>query len=427
MNDYAIQVHQLSKQFRIGRAERYPTLRDNIVHAMTAPFMRARRLLRGEAYGAMGDTDIIWALRDVSFSIQPGEVVGIIGRNGAGKSTLLKILSQITEPTTGEVQLRGRIGALLEVGTGFHMELTGRENIYLNGAILGMRRAEIAQKFDEIVAFAGVETFIDTPVKHYSTGMGLRLGFAVAAHLEPDVLVVDEVLAVGDAEFQKRCLGKMSDVASSGRTVLFVSHNMAAVENLCQRGIVLESGQVVYDGSQTQAILEYLKRNTEASGNLAERQDRTGSGEIRIQSVEIRDGKGLPLETATSGQDIDIVLHYTCQPGYNPRNLNVSISVRTQMGQPLFLIHNRMTGDTLSDLSQAGAFVLRLSRLSLTASSYVISFSVMDGYDYIDRVSDALTLNIVSGDYYGTGEIAPSSFGPMLVDGQWHIEPEDSA
>jgi lipopolysaccharide transport system ATP-binding protein len=250
MGNLALRVDGLGKQYRIGKREAaYRTFRDVLADALSAPFKRAAGLLRGNAAAAADLSETIWALRDVSFEVKKGEVVGIIGRNGAGKSTLLKILASITEPSEGEVQLYGRVGALLEVGTGFHPELTGRENIYLNGAILGMSRAEIRRKFDEIVAFAEVEKFIDTPVKHYSSGMGLRLGFAVAAHLEPEILIVDEVLAVGDAAFQKKCLGKMSEVAGEGRTVLFVSHNTAAVQGLCERGIVLERGRLAFDGA----------------------------------------------------------------------------------------------------------------------------------------------------------------------------------
>lgn len=256
MGDTAIRVENLGKMYRIGGPqEKYSTLRDTITNAVTAPINKVRGLLCGES--ASGLKEEVWALKDVSFEVKHGEVVGIIGRNGAGKSTLLKILSRITEPTTGYADIYGRVGALLEVGTGFHPELTGRENVYLNGAILGMSWNDIERKFDEIVDFAGVEKFIDTPVKHYSSGMGLRLGFAVAAHLEPEVLVVDEVLAVGDAEFQKKCLGKMSAVAEQGRTVLFVSHNMAAVKSLCTRCIFLNAGVVHMTGEVNHIIHQY--------------------------------------------------------------------------------------------------------------------------------------------------------------------------
>ena len=240
MSNVAIRVENLSKQYQIGsldgdRRFGYKSFRDTIADVFTSPIRRARTILGRQAYGASETNEVIWALRDVSFEIKRGEVVGFIGRNGAGKSTLLKILSRITEPTAGTATIYGRVGSLLEVGTGFHPELTGRENVCLNGAILGMKQAEIKRQFDEIVAFAEVEGFIDTPVKHYSSGMYLRLAFAVAAHLEPEILLVDEVLAVGDVEFQKKCLGKMGDVAKAGRTVLFVSHNMGAVRQLCQR------------------------------------------------------------------------------------------------------------------------------------------------------------------------------------------------
>src|SRR5881296_2420456 len=250
MSDIAIRVEGISKHYRIGaRQERYYTLRDTLTEAVTRPFQKlAAFFSRNGAGPRTPEASSIWALKDVSFDVKRGEVVGIIGRNGAGKSTLLKILSRITEPTEGRARIHGRVGSLLEVGTGFHPELTGRENIYLNGAILGMKKAEIDRKFDEIVAFAEVEQFIDTPVKHYSSGMYLRLAFAVAAHLEPEILIVDEVLAVGDARFRRKCFAKMEDVGHAGRTVLFVSHHMPAITRLCSRGIYLVNGRVEFEG-----------------------------------------------------------------------------------------------------------------------------------------------------------------------------------
>lgn len=259
MGNIAIQAEMLGKEYRIGkRQERYKTLRDTVADVVAAPFRRAGRLLGGRAAGAAELDQRIWALRDVSFEIRQGEAVGIVGRNGAGKSTLLKILSRVTEPTRGLAEIRGRVGSLLEVGTGFHPELTGRENIYLNGAILGMKRAEIDRKFDEIVAFAEVDLFIDTPLKHYSSGMYLRLAFAVAAHLEPEILIVDEVLAVGDARFQKKCLAKMSDVGKEGRTVLFVSHNMQAITRLCERAMLFDEGRITQSGPAHEIVSLYL-------------------------------------------------------------------------------------------------------------------------------------------------------------------------
>ncbi len=279
MTDIAIRVDRLSKQYRVGKVPAYGTLRDALASLRKIP----KRLLRRNETIA---DDRFWALKDVSFEVRRGEVVGIIGRNGAGKSTLLKVLSRITEPTEGEADIFGRVGSLLEVGTGFHPELTGRENIFLNGAILGMQRAEVMRKFDEIVAFAEVEQFIDTPVKHYSSGMYMRLAFAVAAHLEPEILIVDEVLAVGDAQFQNKCLGKMGEVARNGRTVLFVSHNMHAVGSLCERGLFLHHGRVVFHGSATESVTRYLE-DARSNGKQATMPEaRPGTGAWRFTAVK---------------------------------------------------------------------------------------------------------------------------------------------
>jgi lipopolysaccharide transport system ATP-binding protein len=258
MSDIAIRADRLGKQYRIGAFKNNQNLREAIRETVRAPFRRAAKLLRGQATGAAELDVTIWALQDVSFEIKRGEAVGIIGRNGAGKSTLLKVLSRITEPTTGLAEVQGRVGSLLEVGTGFHPELTGRENIFLNGAILGMKREDIRCKFDEIVAFSEVEKFIDTPVKHYSSGMYLRLAFSVAAHLDPDVLIIDEVLAVGDAAFQRKCLNQMQKVGEIGKTVLFVSHNMPAITRFCKRAIVVDKGHIIDDGPSAEVVMRYL-------------------------------------------------------------------------------------------------------------------------------------------------------------------------
>lgn len=303
MANTAVQLREVGKQFHIGgRQARYKTLRESLGDVFLAPMRRAANLLRGHAAAAADLSTSFWALRDVSFDVMQGEVVGVIGRNGAGKSTLLKILSRITEPTKGYCEIRGRVGSLLEVGTGFHNELTGRENIYLNGSILGMTRAEINRKFDEIVDFSEIEQFLDTPIKHYSSGMQMRLAFAVAAHLEPEILIIDEVLAVGDAAFQKKCLSKMEDVGKEGRTVLFVSHNMPAVTRLCKRCVLLNEGSVIADGPAHKVVSTYL---TEGAGTTAARewQDaaRAPGGEIgRLQAVRIKDTD----ETVTDAADI---------------------------------------------------------------------------------------------------------------------------
>lgn len=306
MSDIAIRVEGLGKQYRLGAQQApYQTLGEQF-----RKWTSLRSLLRRQSRTEKNPP--FWALKDVSFEVKKGEVVGIIGRNGAGKSTLLKILSQITEPTEGTVDLFGRVGSLLEVGTGFHPELTGRENIYLNGAILGMKRVEIARKFDEIVAFAEVEKFIDTAVKHYSSGMYMRLAFAVAAHLEPDILVVDEVLAVGDAEFQRKCLGKMGEVARTGRTVLFVSHHTSAVKTLCTRGLLLERGRLVRDGPADRVVDHYLGAGGEGAGRDREWEEgeRPGTEHCRLVALRVRDADGSPRATFSSGRDIIVHIEF---------------------------------------------------------------------------------------------------------------------
>ncbi len=315
MSDTVIRVDSLSKKYHIGgRQEGYRTLRETLTGALVSPFRRARRLLSGQAHGATGLKETIWALKDVAFEIKQGEVVGIIGLNGAGKTTLLKILSRITEPTEGYAEIHGRVGSLLEVGTGFHPELTGRENIYLNGAILGMKKVEIERKFAEIVDFAETEKFIDTPVKHYSSGMYVRLAFAVAAHLEPEILLVDEVLAVGDAAFQKKCLGKMGDVASEGRTVLFVSHNMLAVRNLCTKVILLSDGCVEEMGDTGRVVSSYhrgLTKNSPSEQNWEHPKIAPGNERIRLHRIRLQAKREEPSDMITIRTQLEIELEYT--------------------------------------------------------------------------------------------------------------------
>jgi lipopolysaccharide transport system ATP-binding protein len=303
MSDTVITVENLSKRYVIGHEQEgsYKTLRDLLTKTARRAGRRLLHPLNGSAAASNGRKEEFWALKDVSFDIKRGEVVGIIGRNGAGKSTLLKILSRITEPTTGRVRIRGRVASLLEVGTGFHPELTGRENIFLNGAILGMSKAEIKRKFDEIVAFAEVEKFLDTPVKRYSSGMYVRLAFAVAAHLEPEILIIDEVLAVGDAQFQKKCLGKMDNVAKEGRTVLFVSHNMAAVQSLCYRVLWFQSGKLADDGQASRIVANYLSSSLESASermwpDIAEA---PGTDNVRLHRVCVHLKEGRPVDEIT--------------------------------------------------------------------------------------------------------------------------------
>jgi lipopolysaccharide transport system ATP-binding protein len=321
MTQHSIRAENLGKRYQLGACFKYKALRDTLADSVKASARALRGLWRRgrAAAGPRPGGRTFWALREVGFEIQAGEVVGIIGRNGAGKSTLLKILSRITEPTTGSVDLYGRVGSLLEVGTGFHPELTGRENVYLNGAILGMKRAEIRRKFDEIVAFAEVEKFLDTPIRHYSSGMYMRLAFAVAAHLEPEILLVDEVLAVGDASFQRKCLNKMEDVGSHGRTVLFVSHNMPAVTRLCKRVILLDGGQVVCDGPAAEVAALYLRSG---SGSTAVREwpgleSAPGNDVVRLRAVRVRDEGGAVIEVADIRRPVGLEMEYdVLTPGH---------------------------------------------------------------------------------------------------------------
>ncbi len=420
MSDTVIQVENLGKKYIIGhqQQERYTSLRDVIANS-------AKGLLKtcqNPKSKIQNSKEEFWALKDVSFEVKQGDRVGIIGRNGAGKSTLLKILSRITEPTTGRISIKGRVASLLEVGTGFHPELTGRENIFLNGAILGMSKAEIKKKFDEIVAFAEVEKFLDTPVKRYSSGMYVRLAFAVAAHLEPEILVVDEVLAVGDIEFQKKCLGKMEVVGKEGRTVVFVSHNMAAVEKLCQCGIVLHRGNVKCIGSQTEAITQYLTSFSDSLVSLRDRTDRQGSGKVKVVAIEIRDEEGNILEVVQSGQTIDIYLYFETQPQAKLSRIITSLAVRTQLEVPVFLQHNRLNQDEFGVLPQKGAFICRINRLPLPPSTYQVAYSLIKDGRYLDGINNAIQLSVIDGDFYGSGEVPPVSHGVCLVEAQWRLE-----
>lgn len=396
MGDIAVRVENLSKLYRIGtKQEGYKTFRDSITDALTAPFKRVAGLLRGNAAAAANLNETIWALKDVSFEVKKGEVVGIIGRNGAGKSTLLKILSRITEPTSGEAKVYGRVGALLEVGTGFHPELTGRENIYLNGAILGMSREEIKRKFDEIVAFAEVEKFIDTPVKHYSSGMGLRLGFAVAAHLEPEILIVDEVLAVGDAAFQKKCLGKMSEVAGEGRTVLFVSHNMAAVSNLCTRSILMEHGLIVLDGKTAQSVMRYLENSSELAlaSDLAHAKRKSSNGLASLEHVKITSGEN-EARFPRTGDDFQIQVRVKGNKPLNSANLCVVIwdSLGTRVIDANTGMLNRLVDIGAGELC---TWEFRLRNMRLRPSTYRLELYLgIERQTTIDYIPDALSFHV---------------------------------
>jgi len=422
MNDIAIKVEGLSKQYQIGgRKKTYGTLRDTLANAFVAPFRRAGKLMRGQATSAAELDETIWALKDISFSVKHGDVVGIIGRNGAGKSTLLKILSRITEPTEGRIRIRGRVSSLLEVGTGFHPELTGRENVYLNSAILGMRKTEVNRKFDEIVAFSEIEKFLDTPVKFYSSGMRVRLAFAVAAHLQPDILLVDEVLAVGDAAFQQKCLGKMGNVAKQGRTVLFVSHNMPAVLSLCTKAHWLDNGEFAYSGSVDSTVKRYLQSTISASMMpLAERKDRNGDGSVLLTSISVESvnkQKGTSTISCTDGLCIKIG-YQAAKTLQRPR---FSISIYSHTNVRIYRLESEATGELQERLAPSGQVTCITEPIHLIPGQYFINVAVYNGGSVIaDHVQHAYNLTIQPVDFYGTGKLpSGSSSGLCLIGQTW--------
>ena len=415
MSDTAIRAEKLSKKYSLGAAKvHHNTLRDHLVGSLKSLFKKERRPSQ--------DASIFWALQGVSLEIKQGEVVGIIGRNGAGKSTLLKILARITDPTTGMAEIHGRVGSLLEVGTGFHSELTGRENTYLNGAILGMTKKEIDRKFDEIVAFAEVERFVDTPVKHYSSGMYLRLAFAVAAHLEPEILLIDEVLAVGDIAFQRKCLGKMGDVAKQGRTILFVSHNMAAVESLCSTAYLLENGQLVESGTTKTVIDAYLSTiPTLCNTSLEHRPDREGSGRLRFTDIELRLDEGVPTEVAQTGKTLLISVAYTSTSD-TLKNVEMSIDIFAQNGQCMLMLNNEMSGTNFESVPGVGRFSCRVERFPLSPGQYPITLFCRVNGIIADWVSAAILLTVEPGDFYGTGRLPHATHGGFLIPQKWQIQ-----
>jgi lipopolysaccharide transport system ATP-binding protein len=420
MTTTAIRVENLSKRYRIGIGKLpYNTLRDQLVAGVKSLY-RWRN-------GSSRPADAFWALEDVYFDIKQGEVVGILGRNGAGKSTLLKILSRITEPTSGFAKIYGRVGSLLEVGTGFHGELTGRENIYLNGAILGMRRTEIVRKFDEIVAFAEVDKFIDTPVKHYSSGMYVRLAFAVAAHLEPEILLVDEVLAVGDTAFQRKCLGKMGDAAREGRTILFVSHNMAAIEGLCSAAYLFEHGQLVRSGATRNVIDAYLSALPASTAlPLSQRTDRQGDGRLRFTDIELLLNNNTPVEVLQSGRDVEFSVGYSSvDPGL--KNAQMSVDIFAASGQCMLILNSEMAGVDFESIPSTGRFSCRVERFPLAPGQYYVTlFCTVNGI-IADWVQQAMLLTVEAGDFFGTGRLPPSSHGGFLIPQDWRVEMTDPA
>jgi lipopolysaccharide transport system ATP-binding protein len=418
MGNLAISVRDLGKQYRIGgRQERHETFMAALTAAMGAPLRRLRRIGK-----PVPEEQIFWALRNISFELNRGEVLGIIGRNGAGKSTLLKLLSRITEPTEGRMEIHGRLGSLLEVGTGFHPELTGRENIFLNGTILGMKRREVSRKFDEIVDFSGIEQFLDTPVKRYSSGMYVRLAFAVAAHLEPEILVVDEVLAVGDVEFQKKCLGKMSQVAGEGRTILFVSHSMGAIKTLCSRAMLINHGTVDTNGSVEETVAAYLNLNSpiQAHGMIADNAPRIGTGDALLRRVELRDCQGRPIEQLMLGQRFKIATIFEVQKPIEDAVVEIGIS--TLDGLRVATVQN-IDGELpcLSFPPGLHEVVVELDA-TLLPREYVIDAAIghLSGLtvDWVERTFQFTALNVApdSTDHYRWGEVR----GFLRPKSIWH-------
>jgi lipopolysaccharide transport system ATP-binding protein len=402
-NEIAISVQNVGKKYLIGqRRKGSKTIRDSVGSTAAALLERLRRTSH-ESEQPSGRQEF-WALRDVSFKVSPGEIVGLIGRNGAGKSTLLKTLGRITEPTTGRIDIYGRIGSLLEVGTGFNLELSGRDNTYLSGAILGMKKAEIDRHFDEIIAFAEIDRFIDTPVKHYSSGMYLRLAFAVAAHLQPEILLIDEVLAVGDAAFQKKCLGKMDDVAKQGRTVMFVSHNMSAVQELCQRGILIESGNIAFDGPVTECISQYFKRTS--ATDVAGAEVRSGSDAVQISGVKICDSI-MPVIAPDDGFEVTADLR-----ARDIRNPSMILIVESMNGQQI--VHSRiMTRDIGIDTLDGNAKVkISLPALWLAPGLYSVYLKLLASSIHLSGRYDSERIMLeVKGGIDGTGRtiLAPEA------------------
>lgn len=416
MSNYAVEINNIGKMYRIGSLQKTgQTFREAFGGMVTAPIRRARDVMRGQAYAASGLTKEIWALKDVSFNVKHGEVVGIIGNNGAGKSTLLKILSRITDPTEGYADIYGRVGALLEVGTGFHSELTGRENVYLNGAILGMTRNDIDRKFDEIVDFSGVENFIDTPVKHYSSGMGLRLGFAVAAHLEPEILIVDEVLAVGDAEFQKKCIGKMSDVASEGRTVLFVSHNMGAVQNLCSRVVMLESGKTIREGSTDETIAYYMNRfESDAIENDLINIERNSKYQL-ISKIKLHN----TLIQTMGSFGFDVFVELDPDIITDP---SVGFTINEGIGGRITGVHSNQYVKYSVDKKQTAKFSVSIENLLLVPGIYSISLYLNDGENLVDTIDTALSFNVTWAGVEGLLYPPRSAWGNIFSPANWSIQ-----
>jgi lipopolysaccharide transport system ATP-binding protein len=417
MNELAIQISGLSKHYRISTIrEKYPTLREALVRSASASLRAARSWASGQNNG--NGPGWIWALRNVDLEVNRGEILGIIGPNGAGKSTLLKVLTGITEPTKGYADIYGRVGSLLEVGTGFHMELTGRENIFMNGMFLGMSRKEIKRKFDEIVAFSGVEEFIDTAIKRYSSGMYMRLAFSVAAHLDPEIMLVDEVLAVGDTAFQKKCLGKMGDVAREGRTILFVSHNMPAIQKLCRKTVWLDAGYVKEIGPTPEVVQRYLgSALSQTSLSVADRTDRQGNGSVRLCSIRIESVEQ-PLVIRTTSR-LRMTIGYTSErPLQHPR---FCITVSDQGGAGVYLLDTRCNGELPDTLPAHGAVMCVTEPINLTPGRCCLHVLVFNNGLIADRVENAARFDVEAEHFYPSGWMPGRDWVTGVIGQKWSV------
>ena len=420
MSTHAIWTQGLGKQYRLNLQQPTDTLRDSISDAARSGLAMLRG--RGGARDSRVPADkTFWALRDVSFSVGAGEVVGVVGRNGAGKSTLLKVLSRITAPTEGEGEIRGRLGSLLEVGAGFHPELSGRENVYLNGAILGMRRAEMRRKFDAIVAFAEIERFIDMPVKRYSSGMYVRLAFAVAAHLEPEVLIVDEVLAVGDHAFQQKCLGRMEEVSREGRTVLFVSHSMATIQQLCSRVLLLQDGALVDDGPPSEVVASYLSQVTHTShGRIDVSHVRRGSSKSQpiIRELALCDAEG--VVTGVFGPEESLVIEFVVEPPFPLREPRFAAAIEEATGRRITTVASYFRPEGLQEIAGPCRVRCTIPRLALGSGHYLLSVSVHDKYlGTLDALDNIAAFDVEWRNDFGTGEPYYPFYGPVLTPSLW--------
>lgn len=415
----AIKVEHIGKQYRLGTVGT-----GTLSHDLNRWWARMRgkedpSLVLGEQNDRTqkGGSDWVWALRDINFEVQAGEVLGVVGRNGAGKSTLLKILSRTTTPTTGEFKVKGRIASLLEVGTGFHPELTGRENIYLNGAILGMRKQEITRKFDEIVAFSGVERYIDTPVKRYSSGMYVRLAFAVAAHLEPEILIVDEVLAVGDLEFQKKCIGKMKDVSlNEGRTVLFVSHNLSAIKSLCTQGILLKNGTLAMAGNIDETLDAYLKDQDAFSKlAIADIERKEGSGQLRFTDFALKNKSGNVKTDFVTGEQLVMQVSFNATPAFfDSRNSRIDIGINDVYGNRVTWMSTAIYGDKIEPGTSHVSF--SIDKILLSEGRYTVNLFCTTHEGVADWVQNASSFTIHYNDFFGTGRNIPQNQGAFVTD-----------